>query len=70
MPTPKKLASQKAWEQANIRRITVKINTKSEKEMADWLEEKPNKQGYVKSLIEADMNASKQTAANVDSEEK
>lgn len=69
MPTPKKLASQKAWEQANIRRITIKINTKSEKEMANWLEGKPNKQGYVKSLIEADMNASKQTATNVDSNE-
>lgn len=69
MPSPKKIASQKAWEQANIRRITVKINVKTEKEIADWLEEKPNKQGYVKSLIEADMNASKQTAANADSEE-
>lgn len=70
MPSPKKIASQKAWEQANIRRITVKINVKTEKEIADWLENKLNKQGYIKSLIEADMRKSVQTDTEVDKESK
>lgn len=55
MPSAKKIASHTAWERKNIRRILIKINLQTEKPMADWLEKKKNKQGYIKSLIEADM---------------
>lgn len=59
MPSKERNAYFAQWERENIRRITVKINIQTESEMASWLEEKPNKQSYIKALISADMNAHK-----------
>jgi len=55
MSDEKKNSYHTAWERENIRKIIIKINRQTEKPMAEWLEKKPNKQGYIKALIEADM---------------
>lgn len=39
----------------NMRQFMVKINRVTEPELLEWLESKPNKQGYIKELILADM---------------
>lgn len=52
-------AYQTEWDRKNIRRVSLKINKNSESDMIDWLDRKPNKQAYIKSLIKADMSKSK-----------
>lgn len=42
-----------------IRQFMVKINRFTEPELLEWLESKPNKQGYIKELILADMEKQK-----------
>lgn len=61
MPNTKKNTYHDAWERENIRKFPIKFNKQTEKELVDWLEKKSNRQAYVKSLIEADMKASKRT---------
>lgn len=39
----------------NQRQIMVKVNRKTEPEMLKWIEQHDNLQGYIKSLILADM---------------
>lgn len=39
----------------NMRQFMVKINRVTEPELLEWLESQPNKQGYIKELILADM---------------
>ena len=60
MPKKKKLTNkQKAYiveyNKNNTRRIAFTLNYNTEKEMIDYLEKIPNKNGYIKSLIAADM---------------
>ena len=60
MPKKKKLTNkQKAYiveyNKNNTRRIAFTLNYNTEKEMIDYLENIPNKNGYIKSLIAADM---------------
>lgn len=43
----------------NIQQIKLGINRKTEAELLEWLENQPNKQGYIKELIRKDMEAKK-----------
>ena len=45
------------YEKENIRQIRLKINRKTEPELLEWIEKQENIQGYIKSLIMADMEA-------------
>lgn len=40
----------------NIRQVRLTLNQKTEQDLIDWLDQQPNKQGYLKQLIRADMN--------------
>lgn len=44
------------YKKENQRQVMIKINRKTEPEMLDWIEQQGNLQGYIKSLILADMN--------------
>ena len=35
----------------NIRQIRLTLNQKTEQDLIDWLDQQPNKQGYLKQLI-------------------
>lgn len=41
--------------QKAMRQFMVKINRFTEPELLEWMESQPNKQGYIKELIKADM---------------
>ena len=43
----------------NVLQVMVKINRNTEADLVDFLDTKENKQGYIKSLIRADMEAHK-----------
>lgn len=45
--------------QKAMRQFMVKINRFTEPELLEWLESQPNKQGYIKELILADMEKHK-----------
>ena len=45
--------------QKAMRQFMVKINRFTEPELLEWLESQPNKQGYIKELILADMEKNK-----------
>lgn len=59
MPKTNKNTYHTEWERLNIRKVLIKVNKQSEKEMADWLEKQPNMQRYIKGLIQADMERAK-----------
>lgn len=44
----------------NVKQIKFGLNKKTEADLLDWLEQQPNKQGYIKELIRKDMEANKQ----------
>ncbi len=52
------------WERKNVRKVLIKINLQTERAMAEWMENKPNMQGYIKSLIKADMENSEKNKAD------
>ena len=43
------------YDKACRRQISLNLNVKHDKEILAWLDEKPNKQGYIKKLIIDDM---------------
>lgn len=47
------------YQKENIKQITLKLNSLTEKELIDFLDTKDNKQGYIKALIKADMEHNK-----------
>lgn len=46
-----------AYDKAHARWINMKFNLKTDADILDYLDSKPNKQGYIKSLIRADIAA-------------
>ncbi len=44
----------------NIRQIRLTLNQQTEQDLIDWIEQQPNKQGYLKKLIRADMERKKE----------
>lgn len=47
------------YQKANIRRITVKLNRKTDQKLIDKIDSVDNVQGYIKKLIEADIEKEK-----------
>ena len=50
------LRAQEKYDKANTVQITLKLNKKTDKDIIDWLYDEGNKQGYIKSLIRADID--------------
>jgi hypothetical protein len=46
---------QEKYDAENTKRFTLKVNTKTEKDILNKLNTVPSKQGYIKSLIRADI---------------
>lgn len=55
----KKQTPQDRYQAEHARRYVVKCFDRTEQDMIDWLEQKPNKSGYIKELIKADMAKAK-----------
>ena len=51
-------ASQK-YQREKCRKITVQMNKRIDADILDWLDSLPNKAGYIKDLIRADMEKHK-----------
>lgn len=50
------LRAQAKYDKDNTVQITLKLNKKTDKDIIDWLYDESNKQGYIKSLIRADID--------------
>ena len=48
------------YEKENLRQIRLKINRKTEPELLEWIEKQDNIQGYIKRLIQEDMEKGKE----------
>lgn len=48
------------YEKENLRQIRLKINRKTEPELLEWIEKQDNIQGYIKMLIQEDMDREKE----------
>lgn len=48
-------SAQQKYAKTHTRQIGFVLNTKTDKDILDWLDEKPNKQGYIKGLIRDDI---------------
>lgn len=46
---------QDKYDAENTKRYTLKVNTKTEQDIMSKLDSVPNKQGYIKELIRADL---------------
>ena len=51
-------ASERQWkyDKANTKSYRLKLNKKTDADIIAWLEQVPNKQGYIKELIRKDMH--------------
>lgn len=58
MLTEAQKRAQAKYNKANVRQTAVRFYP-SERDMWEWLEKQPNKAGYIKELIRADMERSK-----------
>ena len=47
------------YDKNNTKRIFIKLNINSDKDILEYLETKPNKQGYIKELIRNEIRATK-----------
>lgn len=62
MPTKEcQLRASAKYKRENMKPVKFEINKTTEAELLAWIESKQNKQGYIKSLILADMEAHKQS---------
>lgn len=43
------------WHKKHLTQIKFNLNNETESDIIEWLETKPNKQGYIKELIRADI---------------
>ena len=50
------------YERENLRQIRLKINRKTEPDLLEWIEKQENIQGYIKRLIQEDMDREKEKA--------
>lgn len=54
MATKQSVASMK-YDAKNTKDVRIKLNLNTDADILEWLEKQPNKQGYIKALIRADM---------------
>ena len=45
------------YDAANTRKIVLKLNTRTDADVLEWLAKQPNKQGAIKKLIRNEMRA-------------
>lgn len=48
------------WHREHLRQFKFNLNIETESDLIDWLDGIENKQGYIKELIRADMEKSRQ----------
>lgn len=48
------------WQKEHIKRVVVKLNKESDKDILDYLDSLPNVQGYIKSLVRKDIEQNQQ----------
>ena len=53
----KRSVSQASYDKANTRQLRMKLNLKTDSDILTHLDAQPNMQGYIKSLIRADIAA-------------
>ena len=51
-----KYKAQEKYDAANTRQIRLKLNTRTDKEILEWLDKQPSKQGAIKALIKAELD--------------
>lgn len=51
-----KYKAQEKYDAANTRQIRLKLNTRTDKEILEWLDRQPSKQGAIKTLIKAELD--------------
>lgn len=51
-----KYESQKKYDAKNTKMIAVKLNNKTDKDILEWLDSQPNKQGAIKEAIRTYLN--------------
>lgn len=56
MATQRHLEYNAEYKKKNYRRVMIMLHNIYDVEMIKWIETKPNKQGYLKSLIQSDMD--------------
>ena len=56
MATQKSI-TQTAWNKDHTTQIKMQLNNNTDSDILAWLAEQPNKQGYIKELIRADMRS-------------
>lgn len=54
-----KYKSQERYDAANTKQVRLKLNTKTDKDIIEWLDSQDNKQGTIKVLIRAAIEAEK-----------
>lgn len=47
--------TQAIYDKENCRRVVVRVNRDTEADIISWLESKPSMQGYIRALINADL---------------
>lgn len=52
-----KYSSQRRYDKANTTTISIKLNKKTDKDILNWLNKYPNKQGIIKQLIRDKINS-------------
>lgn len=43
------------YDRENTKQLMLKLNVNTDSDILNWLEDQPNKQGYIKDLIRTDM---------------
>lgn len=64
MQTEAQKRANRKYDQANTRQITLKLNLRTDSDVLERLDDVPNKQGYIKALIRADMAKSDENDGN------
>ena len=57
MATEAMIRAVRRYDDANTRKLSLKLNLNTDKDVLEKLDSVPNKQGYIKELIRADMQA-------------
>lgn len=55
MATEAQIRANKKYEAENTRQVHLKLNLRTDKDVLEKLDSVPNKQGYIKALIRADL---------------
>ena len=54
--------AQMKYNKEHTKQVTLRLNKRTEADIIEWLDKADNKQGYIKSLIRADMHRAEEYA--------